>query len=365
MKILVLANFGLGLYKFRKELLEKLVKNGDEVFVSFPKDDYAQKVRDLGCQFIETDYDRKGKNPFDDLKLMTEYRRLLKEIKPGVVLTYTIKPTVYGGMACQLEKTPYIVNITGPSVAAEKGGLISKIVFMLYKLGLRKASKVFFQNKTNQDIMVNMGLIHCPYEIIPGSGVNLEQYEVYDYPKDDKVEFAFIGRITETKGIRYYLEAAKMIKEKYPQTVMHVCGGFDEDDYKQMVFDYDKEGIVAYHGLVDNMKEFYQKIHCTVLPTFYAEGMSNVLLESLASGRPIITTDRPGCGEIVDDGINGFVVKQQDAEDLYEKMRKFILLDYETKKQMGLNGRKKVEMGFDRNIVVRKYLEEIDRFRNI
>ena len=363
MKILVLANFGLGLYKFRKELLEKLVSNHDEVFVSFPFDEYyVPKIKELGCTYIETDYDRKGTNPVADLKLMNEYRKILKEKRPDVVLTYTIKPTVYGGMACQLEKIPYIVNITGLSAATENGGLIGKIVVMLYRIGLRKASKVFFQNETNRDFMVDNGIVRCENEIIPGSGVNLKQYEVFDYP-DEPCQFAFIGRITETKGIGFYLEAAKKLKEKYPETVFHVCGGFDEDDYKEKISEFDKDGIIRYHGIVDDMKQIYKNIHCTVLPTFYAEGMSNVLLESLACGRPIITTDRPGCKEIVDDGANGFIVKQKDADDLAEKMEKFICLDHESKRQMGISGRNKVERQFDRNIVIEKYCKEIDRYR--
>ncbi len=345
--------------------MEKLIANHDEVFVSFPSDDYVERIKELGCTYIETNYDRKGKDPFADIRLFMTYRRMLKEVKPDVVLTYTIKPTVYGGMACQMEKIPYVVNITGPSVAAESGGLISKIVIILYRLGLRKAEKVFFQNEMNRDIMVNKGIVRCENEIIPGSGVNLKQYRVREFPDDEQIGFAFIGRITETKGIGYYLEAARKIGEEYPNTVFHVCGGYDEDDYKQKIDSYHDQGIIRYHGLVNDMEEIYRQIQCTVLPTFYAEGMSNVLLESLASGRPIITTDRPGCGEIVDDGKNGFIVKAKDTDDLVDKIKRFIDLDHETRKQMGLNGRKKVEERFDRNIVVEKYMEVIDRFRKL
>lgn len=363
MRILILANFGLGLYKFRRELIEKLIENHDEVFVSFPNDDYVSKIEDLGCAYIETDYDRKGKDPFADLRLLNDYRKILRRVDPDIVLTYTIKPTVYGGMACQLEKKPYVVNITGLSAATENGGLIGKIVLILYRLGLRKAEKVFFQNQANRDFMVKKGIVRCENEIIPGSGVNLKQYRVHEFPDDKQIGFAYIGRITEAKGIGHYLEAAKAVKEKHPDTVFHVCGGFDEDDYRQMVDDYHEKKIIVYHGLVNDTEEIYRQIQCTVLPTFYAEGMSNVLLESLACGRPIITTDRPGCAEIVDEGENGFIVRQRDSRDLIEKIEKFISLDHETRKQMGLNGRRKVEKEFDRNIVIDKYMEVIDRFR--
>ena len=363
MRILVFANFGLGLYKFRKELLEKLISNNDEIFVSLPYDDFVPLIEDLGCKYIRTEFNRKGKNPFADLKLLKEYRKIIKEKKPELVLTYTVKPTVYGGMACQMEGVNYVVNITGISAGVENGGLLSRIMMLLYKLGLRKATKVFFQNQANLDYFLSKRVINSEYEIIPGSGVNLKQYQMYDFPNDNNIEFAYIGRITEAKGIDYYLKAAEVIKNRHSNTIFNVCGSFDEEEYRQKIEEYEKKGVIVYQGVVNDMKTIYKKIQCTVHPTFYAEGMSNVLLESLASGRPIITTDRPGCREIVDDHINGFIVKQKDLDDLVEKIELFLSLSNEERKQMGINGREKVEKQFDRNIVIDRYCEVIDRLR--
>lgn len=361
MKILILTNYGMGLYKFRKELIEKLVIN-NEVYISLPNGKFIDKLIDLGCKYIDTDFNRKGTSIFDDIKLFFFYIKTIKEIKPNVVLTYTIKPTVYGGMACQLTKTPYIVNITGTSAATERGGMLNIIATILYKLGLRKANKVFFQNEANRDYMLSKHLVSNNYDMIPGSGVNLKQYKVLEYPKDKYLKFVYIGRITEEKGIRLYLNAAEYIKDKYPKVTFGICGDYDEEDYKKRIENLEDKGVVEYYGVVDDMTTIYKKVQCIVHPTWYAEGMSNVLLESLASGRPIIATDRPGCKEIVDDGINGFVIKTKDEEDLINKLEKFILLSNEARKQLGLNGRKKVEKQFDRNIVVNKYLEEISKY---
>lgn len=361
MKVLILANSCVGLYKFRKELLERLVKE-HEVFVSLPDGEFIPQIKEIGCHFIDTYIERRGTNPVKDLKLMKTYMGIMKEVKPDIVLAYTIKPNVYGGMACQLMKVPYVVNITGLGSAVENGGVLQLITTTLYKMGLRKAQKVFFQNEANRDFMLSKGVVKKNYDLLPGSGVNLSQYEVSEYPIHDTVDFVYVGRMMTEKGYGLYTDMAKAIKEKYPQTVFHVCGQY-EDDYREKTEDLINKGVIVYHGLVDNMVDIYKNVDCTVHPTYYPEGMSNVLLESLACARPIITTDRPGCKEIVDDGVNGFIVKQRDLDSLIGKVEKFVLLSREERKQFGLNGRNKVETVFDRNIVIDKYLNEINKLK--
>ncbi|MBQ6560432.1 MAG: glycosyltransferase family 4 protein [Erysipelotrichaceae bacterium] len=359
MKILILGNNDVGLYKFRGELLERLLAEKHEVFISLPYGSFVPRMTEMGCVFLETPIERRGTNPLKDLLLMNRYRKLLKEIKPDVVLTYTIKPNVYGGMACQMEKIPYIANVTGLGSAVENGGILQTITSSLYRMGLKKAKKIFLQNEANLEFMKEKGIVRDRYELIPGSGVNLERFAYSDLPEKDTIDFVYVGRMMKEKGFELYLEAAQIIKEKYPQTRFHLCGD-DEDNYRELVRELEEKGTVIYHGRVEDMRSIYQTIDCTVHPTYYPEGMSNVLLESLACGRPIITTDRPGCREIVDDGINGFVVRQRDPEDLIEKIEKFISLSPEERKQFGINGRKKVEERFDRNIVINKYLEAIN-----
>lgn len=368
MRILILANNDVGLYKFRKELIEELIYPGSyiskrvgepcEVYVSLPDGKFVQKLEKIGCKYINTPVDRRGVNPLKDFGLLMLYRKILKKIKPDIVLGYTIKPNIYGGMACAEKNIPYVCNITGLGTAVENKGLLQTIALILYGFALRKVQTVFFQNSENERFFTKHKLCLGKHKMLPGSGVNLDYYQVKDYPKTHTIDFVFIARVMKEKGIDQYLDAAKVIRKKYPQTRFHICG-FCEQDYEDQINEMEKAGIIIYHGLVADMRVIYEQIHCTVHPTYYPEGLSNVLLESAASGRPIITTNRSGCREVVDDGVNGYVVKERDSKDLIEKIEKFIDLSWGNKKQMGLLGRKKVEKEFDRRIVVGKYLAEI------
>ena len=358
MKILILANNDMGLYKFRKELLERLVKM-HMVYICLPDGEFIENLQGIGCHFIECkDLERHGTNPLQDLKLMFFYRKIMKDIKPDIVLTYTIKPNVYGGMVCAQMSIPYVANITGLGTAVENPGVLQRITLFLYRLGLSKAKKVFFQNKDNMNFMLEHHVVNDTYELIPGSGVNLSQYELLEYPNGETVEFIFVGRIMQQKGVEQYFDAAEYIRHKYPYTRFHVCG-FCEEDYKDRIEQLDRDGIIEFHGVVSDMKEIYKQSSCTIHPSYYPEGLSNVLLESAACGRPIITTDRSGCREVIDDEVNGYIIRQKDSQDLIEKIEKFLTLSAVERKQMGLAGRKKVEKEFSREIVVNKYLLEI------
>ena len=358
MRVLILANNDMGLYKFRKELLEELVKKY-KVYFCVPKGEFVEDICKIGCKFIEClDMDRHGTNPVKELKLMSFYLKVIKRIKPDIVFTYTIKCNAYGGMACALAKVPYVANITGLGTAIENGGILSKVSSMLYKIGLAKAQKVFFQNEENKEFMLSHGIVKGAYDVLPGSGVNVDKFKVYPYPNDGIVNFIFVARVMKEKGIDQYLNAAKIITKKYPNTRFHVCG-YCEQDYEEKLKTLHDRGIIIYHGLVNDMAPIYEMSSCTVHPTYYPEGLSNVLLESAASGRPIITTDRSGCREVVEDGVNGYVIKQKSSKDLIEKIEKFLDLSIKKKEKMGLAGRIKVEKEFNRKIVVDKYLYEI------
>lgn len=375
MKVLILANNSVGLYKFRKELLEALLANKHEVFISLPNGDFIDDMQQMGCRFIETEISRHGTNPLTDLALAKKYCSIIKSVKPDIVFTYTIKPNVYGGIACQLCKVPYVANVTGLGTAVENGGILQKITLALYRTGLRKAKRVFFQNQANQDFMLRHKVVKGAYSLLPGSGVNLERFAPLPYPDEtDGIHFVFISRIMREKGIEQYLDAAAHFKGCHPERTLepqaigevegsklhfHICG-FCEPEYKGKLDEYIKNGTVIYHGMVRNVREILAKTHCTIHPSFYPEGISNVLLESCASARPIITTDRSGCKEVVDDGVNGYVVKQCDSEDLIQKIENFLLLTHEQKMQMGIAGRAKVEKEFDRKFVVDAYLKEME-----
>lgn len=363
MRILILTNSDEGLYRFRRELLEKLIAANNDVFVSIFNGKYVEKIKAIGCKYIETKFNRKGTNPISDLKLLKKYLNIINEVKPDIVLTYTIKPNVYGGLACQIKKIPYICTITGLGSAIENGGLLQKISLTLYKIGLKKVNTVFFQNETNMHYFIDNGVVKEEHsQLVSGSGVNLKQYKLLDFPNDNTIDFAYIGRVMKEKGFEQYVEAAKEIRNKYPNTRFHVSGMY-EDNYKDTIEELVKNNIVIYHGNIEDMiNEIYKIIQCTIHPTYYAEGMSNVLLESCASGRAIITTNRPGCKEVLDDGVNGYFVKEKDSNDLISKIEKFISLSNCERKEMGLQGRKKVESNFDRNNVIKAYIGEIYKY---
>ena len=364
MKILLLCNSVGGLISFRQELLEALHQKEYDVVVSAPKGDKKEALlADYGCRLIPTKISRRGINPVTDFSLIMKYRQMLKAEHPDVILSYTIKPNLYGGLVCQWYHTPQIVNVTGLGTAVENPGILQKFIILLYKICLRKCRVMFFQNNANRMFCQKHGMIHGRNELLPGSGVNLQRFTATPMPNDEKVRFIFISRVMRQKGIEEYLGMAERIKKEYPNTEFHILGSCEDGNYEVRLKQLQKEDVVIYDGMTVDVRPYIQNVHCTVHPSFYPEGMSNVLLESCASGRAIITTNRPGCGEIVEDGVNGYICRQQDVDDLTEKVKKFLSLSHEERQKMGNAARKKVERKFDRQIVVDKYLKEIENIK--
>ncbi|KOF08654.1 glycosyl transferase, partial [Planococcus glaciei] len=223
-KVLLLGNHGFVIYNFRKELIKKLLEDGYEVYISLPYDEKVQIMVEWGCKFVETNVDRRGTNPVTDSKLVGHYLKILKQIKPDAVLTYTIKPNLYGGIACRILNIPCINNITGLGSGFSGNPALKFLLSSLYKVGLKKSKCVFFQNTEDMATLVENNIIKGPYELIPGSGVNLNEYKFMEYPPEDELNFIFIGRIMKDKGIDQYLEAAKEIKQKYPKVNFNVIG---------------------------------------------------------------------------------------------------------------------------------------------
>lgn len=357
MKVLILTNNDVGLFKFRRELLEALLKQY-EVYISLPYGAYVEQMVQMGCVYCETNFERRGKNVFADLKLINHYKRLFRKIKPDVVLTYTAKPNIYGGIAAANRKIPQIANITGLGTAVENVGLLQKLIIALYRIGLRNAQVVFFQNADNQRFMNEHKVTGKKQKLLPGSGVNLEQYAFEEYPEEkEKLVFLTIGRIMNDKGINELLEAASAIKKEYPNTRFQLIGPYEEK-YKRRVEEAVENNIVEYLGPQDDIRPFLKASHAIVHPSYH-EGMSNVLLESSSTGRPVIATNVPGCIETFEPGTSGIACKARDAEDLTNAIRNFIELPYEKKAAMGQASRKHMERHFDRKIVIQNYLEEI------
>ena len=357
-RILVLTNNIGGLHSFRKEVMKAIVDAGYEVYISEPDDDERVKYfEEIGCHIIKTSFNRRGMNPVADFKLMLTYRKMIRQVKPKAVLSYTIKPNVYGGIACRLTGTPQIANVTGLGDAIENGGWLQKLTVTLYKLGISKARKVFFQNPSNQNTCIKLGFADSKSIVLPGSGVNLQHHIYQKYPVDGIVKFLFTARLLKDKGTDEFFEMAKVIREKHPQTEFQVLG-WVEGDYKKQLDDLVSKGIIKYLGTTSDVRPYLSEVHCTILPSYH-EGMSNVNLESAANGRPVITTNVPGCRETIDDGKTGILVNAKDTKSLINGVELFLALPYSQKQLMGQMAREKVEREFDRNIVVKAYLDAI------
>ena len=357
MKILILANNDVGLYQFRRELIAALLKE-HEVTVSLPYGELVEPLKEMGCAFLDTPVDRRGINPFKDLALYRSYRKLLKALSPDLVVTYTIKPNIYGGCACRTAKIPYCVNITGLGSAFQKEGLLKKLVVFMYKAALKKAKTVFFENTANRDVFLKEKIV--PEEktcVLNGAGVNLERYRVTEYPDGDTTRFLFIGRVMKEKGVDELFTAMKRLVSEGYDVHLDLLGGYEED-YKSVIEENEKCGWLTYHGYQTDVRPFIAASHCFVLPSWH-EGMANTNLECAASGRPLITSNIPGCKEAAEDGKSGFLCEKQNADSLYDKMKTFLALSYEERKQLGLRGRYLTEKKFDRETVVRKTMERL------
>lgn len=358
MKILILSNNAGGLISFRRELLETLAEK-NEVLCCVPTDEASETIRSIGCAFIPCDLlERRSTNPLKDLKLLRFYKSLLKHERPDVVLTYTIKPNVYGGMACAALRIPYIANVTGLGTAIENGGILAIVTRMMYHIGLRKAKCVFFQNEENMRLFSESGIVQGKTRRIPGSGVNLQKHCFEPFPTGaENTRFLFVGRIMRDKGINELLEAMRIIHKENVRATLDVVG-FCEESFGETLKEAETEGLLRYHGPQRDVHGYYENCHCCVMPSYH-EGMSNVLLEASATGRPVIATRVPGCQETFDEGITGFGCEAKSAESLADAMRRFIETPQEKRAQMGAAARMKVEREFDRGIVIQAYLEEI------
>ena len=365
MNILILTNHQVGLIKFRHELLETLVLDGNKIYVSVPESGYSTELEKMGVYTVPNfRLDRRGTNPLKDLRLLHYYRRLLKKVEPDVVLTYTIKPNVYGGYACKKRHIPYIVNVTGLGTSIENSGFMQSVILKMYKKGLEGAQKVFFQNTENLNFMVEHGIVQADKTyVLPGSGVNTDEHSYEPYPESDEpIIFTTIGRIMKDKGILEILDAAKIIKQNNSNVLFRLIGDFDEENLKIKVEKAIDGKNVEYIPFQKDIKPYIRSSHA-ILHASYHEGMSNVLLEAASSGRPVIATIVPGCIETFEPDVTGFAFEPRNVESLVEAIERFLAISHEQKVKMGKAGREKMIKEFERKIVVKKYKDEISKIK--
>lgn len=361
MKILILSNHYLTLRVFRKDLIQELSKN-NEVIISLPEDDmeYMDELRSFGARLVYVNnMDRRAINPIEDLKLIKEYKQLLKSEKPDKVITYTIKCNVYGAWACKSQNIPCYCNITGLGSAFYNGGIVKIITSKMYKYMMNKAEVVFLENKGNERTLIDMKIFKPDQTyVLNGAGVNLDRFPFTPYPKDEeRISFLFFARIMKEKGVDELFYAIEKLSAEYDNLEFEFIGIY-EDEYEEKVNELERKGLIKYHGFQKDVLPFVQKCNCVVLPSYH-EGMANTLLESASMGRPIITSNIHGCMESIIDGESGYLVNVCDKDDLYEKMKQFIELPYNQKVQMGRVARKHMEDNFDKKAVVKETMKVI------
>lgn len=330
MKVLIIAGYTPSLINFRGDLITEMVKSGHEVIAMGPEVGYEDELNRLGAKFIQLPLKRASSNPFEDILLINRIRRILKREQPDIVLGYTIKPVIYGSIAAKIAGIKNIFSmVTGLGyvflATGLKGTIIRKISKTLYKVAFRCCDKVFFQNPDDMNEFINNKLIQQQQcVLVHGSGVNLKKFRPTPLPK--KPVFLMICRILKDKGVREYLEAAKRVKQDYPEACFQLLGPFDKNpnslNYKD-IEPYILDGSIEYLGETKDVRSFIGKCSIYVLPS-YREGTPRTVLEAMAMSRPIITTDAPGCRETVIDGKNGFLIPVRDVKTLSEKMSWFI-----------------------------------------
>lgn len=359
-KILLVSSKDNNFYNFRSELILKLHEIGHEVVLVCPPGEKIKFFTDRGCRFVGLEMDRRGKNYLHDIKLIIGYYKIFKKERPDIVLTYTGKSSAYGGMVSRFLKIPYIINNAGLIDTTFYSKYLEIVLNALYSLGFKKASCMMYQNTQERDFLNKiLGKIH--YRDIPGSGVNLDEFKYSKYPKDDSViTFNFVGRIVNIKGIDEFLTCAERIKAKFSNTRFVIYGEYDDEFYRERIERLQENCIVEYGGVQLNMKPFISAAHAVIHPSYY-EGMTNVVLEHSAMGRPSIGSAIPGVQDGIDDGITGYTFPLKDVDAMVATVEKFILMPHEKKVEMGRAARAKMEREFDRNIVTNIYLEEIDR----
>jgi len=359
-KVLILVGHDLTIYNYRKELIEVLVKQRYEVFISAPYGERINDLIDMGCKFIETPVERRSTNILKDFKLILYYIKILKEIKPDIVMTYTIKPNIYGGIVSRLFRKKTIHTVTGLGSVYIRNIWQKRIIILLNRLAFKNAYQIFFLNEDNMNFYRNIKIISSDQSvvIVPGSGVNLKEFQFSDYPQTDKIIFTFIARIIKDKGVDEYLLASEKLKNKYSNVKFQIAGFFDEEKYVSIVSDFEKREIIEYLGKRNDIPNVMRQSSCIVLPS-YGEGRGTVLQEGAAIGRALITTNVYGCKDNVDDGENGYLCNVADVESLAQAMEKFINLTFEKKVNMGKMSREKAVREFDRTKVIEKYITNI------
>jgi glycosyltransferase involved in cell wall biosynthesis len=367
MKIVISLNTSWNIYNFRMNFVKALLAEGHEVHTVAPADDFTHRLTAAGCIHHNVRMDSRGANPIKDLGLIIEFFLIYRKIRPDIVLHYTIKPNIYGTMAAAMLRIPVINNVCGLGTVFLKEGIVSKVALALYKWSFRYPRKVFFQNPDDYKQFVERGLVPAGIaDLLPGSGVDLDRFYAAAYKRNQKFTFLLISRLITDKGIYEFVDAVKKLKNEGMDARFQILGPKDPTHNRgiklKTIDEWVNSGVIEYLGTAEDVRQFIHTADCVVLPS-YREGVPRTLLEAASSGRPIVTTDVPGCHQVVEHNYNGLLCQVKDANDLAAKMQQIASMEERDLRKMGENGRRKAELEFSEARVIEKYVEAIRRVR--
>ncbi len=364
MKIGIVVNSSWNIYNFRSGLVKTLLYNGHQVVAIAPNDGFVKEIKEWGCEFIPVEMDCKGSNPANDLKFTLQLMNVYRAANLEAVLHFTIKPNIYGTLACRMLNIPAINNITGIGTAFLHQNLTSWVAQLLYRMSFKYPKKVFFQNEDDRKLFLKRKLVRTEVtEVLPGSGVDLEHFKPEKPTQNTKFTFLMIARLLYDKGICEYIDAIKLLRKNHIEASFQILGKIEPEKSlgitEEQLNEWINEGLIEYLGTTDDVRPFIAKADCVVLPS-YREGTPRTLIEAASMAKPIIATDVPGCRETVIDGYNGYLCQVKNAFDLAAKMTKMIALSPEDLTKFEINSRDYAEAKFDQNIVVAKYAQALD-----
>ncbi|UOQ78708.1 glycosyltransferase family 4 protein [Hymenobacter sp. 5516J-16] len=362
MRVAVVINTSWNIWNFRRSLVKALQAAGHEVLAIAPPDDYSARLEtELGCRYVPILMENKGTNPVKDAQLTRRFYRIYRRERPDVVLHYTIKPNIYGTLAAKLAGIPSVNNVSGLGTVFIVKNFVSRVALGLYRFAFKFPKRVFFQNNDDRQLFLQHGLVEARItDVLPGSGIDTQRFRpAATFERHEPFTFLMIARVLYEKGVEEYFEAAQLVRAAHPTARIQLLGGIDESGgvgVKRAVFEqWLQAGHVEYLGTSDDVAAHIRQADCVVLPS-YREGTPKTLLEAAAMGKPIVTTDVPGCRETVVDGQNGLLCEVRNAADLAAKMRQVLELPNQELEQMGKAGRQLAERKFDEQIVLDKYL---------
>lgn len=362
MRIVLTGNTCFKIANFRRGLISALLARGHEVLVLAPTDDYREKLETMGCRVHDLPMDRNGTSPIAEAALLRRIFSFLRRERPDIVLSYTIKNNIYAGLVCRRLAIPFVPNVTGLGPAFNGRGMLNQTVRTLYRVAFARAEAVFFQNPDDRAVFLSAKLVGpTKAQLVPGSGVDLDHFSAHPLPPESKsVTFLLVARLLWDKGVGLFVEAARALHQTQPQVRFQLLGPPDPSSRsgisKEQIDAWEREGVIEYLGQTQDVRSVLHAADCIVLPSWYREGTPRILLEAAATGRPVITTDMPGCRDAVTDGVTGFICQPRDREALISAMYRFISLPHSERTAMGHAARVRAENEFDERYVIDAYL---------